>query len=581
MVLDSFDIEKIATHKIEELVLKNRDFLSPYINSNDRTPLWDGSIYIYSSNQKTNGTFEGKIDVQIKGRQVENFKENNIYQFKVEALKGYQKEIKGTLLLVVDFINIDNYKVYYCNLLPVDLYQILKNLKEEQKTVSLKLKEINENSALNFKNVCMNFYKNSIKQANKRIIEESEFKNIEKLNFEIFVKQSECEEYLETAYVYTYAKMKDTHEEVATIKGEWKAFSTIKRNIFVNDKKFYSQYMVTGKEGKELIVGPITIELYTGRIHLKLEGNPKKRIKDLEFIINVLKEKYIMFDNIKFDLPFNDIETINKNIDVYSKQIEYFKKIIRVFKFFNTEFDIDYNQLNETDLRNLHCLINLYDGTFPKDVKELQKYYININKYKFIFVLVFNGNKIYNFYSQEMIDNTLCVIICNGKEIKTSVYSNLLPEEYLNVNNFNDKIILKSFKNIELNDDVLDSINLLILSFLKAYDLSCDKIYLNLADKLSQIICKNRINDIDLINAKQIKYRKKNLSFNDKKLLNTISKKKEYKKNYSILCCIDILLENNFNFINHYKSMKKDEKEIFKEWPIYNLLKKENNFVTN
>ena len=157
----------------------------------------------------------------------------------------------------------------------------------------------------------------------------------------------------------------------------------------------------------------------------------------------------------------------------------------------------------------------------------------------------------------------------------------MLPEEYLNVNNFNDKIILKSFKNIELNDDVLDSINLLILSFLKAYDLSCDKIYLNLADKLSQIICKNRINDIDLINAKQIKYRKKNLSFNDKKLLNTISKKKEYKKNYSILCCIDILLENNFNFINHYKSMKKDEKEIFKEWPIYNLLKKENNFVTN
>lgn len=33
-----------------------------------------------------------------------------------------------------------------------------------------------------------------------------------------------------------------------------------------------------------------------------------------------------MFDNIKFDLPFNDIKIINKNIDVYSKQIEYFKK---------------------------------------------------------------------------------------------------------------------------------------------------------------------------------------------------------------------------------------------------------------
>jgi len=572
--MNSTDIEKVATNKIEELVLKNSEFLSPYINSNDRTPLWDGNIYIYNKNPKTNDTFEGKIDVQIKVRQVDVFKDNNTYSFKIDTLRGYQKEIKGTLLLVVDFMDIDNYKIYYCNLLPVDLYQILKDLKEEQKTVSLKLKEINENTALNFKNVCVNFYKNSIRQANKKIIEESEFNNIEELNFEVFAKQSEYEEYLEAADVYTYAKMKGTHEEVATVKGEWKSFSTIKKNIFVNDKKFYSQYTVMGKDNNELVVGPITIELLSGKIHLKLEGTPKKRIKDLEFITNVLKEQYIMFDNVKFDLPFTDIEMVNKNIDIYNKQLNYFKKITKLFSFFNTEFDIDYDQLSEVDLRNLHHLINLYDGIFPEDMRELQKYYININKYKFVFVLVFNRNKIYNFYSQEMIDNTLCVIIRDDKEIKTSVYSNLLPEEYLNVNNFNEKIILKSFKNIELNDEVLDSINLLMLSFLTAYDQSNDRKYLDLADKLSQIICKNRINDIDFINSKQIKHRKKNLSFNDKKLLNAISEKEEYINNYPILCCIDILLNNNFEFDIHYKNMKKKDKEIFNTWPIYNLLKK-------
>ena len=137
-----------------------------------------------------------------------------------------------------------------------------------------------------------------------------------------------------------------------------------------------------GKEGNELAVGPITIELLSEKIHFKLEGVPKKRIKDLEFIISVLKEQYIMFDNIKFDLPFTDIEMVNKNIDIYSKQLEYFKKIVKLFKFFNTEFDIDYDQLNDVDLKSLHHLMNLYDGIFPKDIKELQKYYININKYK-------------------------------------------------------------------------------------------------------------------------------------------------------------------------------------------------------
>lgn len=224
-------------------------------------------------------------------------------------------------------------------------------------------------------------------------------------------------------------------------------------------------------------------------------------------------------------------------------------------------------------MKNLHYLMSFYEGKFSKEIKDLQKYNININKYKFVFVPVFNKNGIYNFYSQEMIDNTLCVVIQRDEKIKTSIYSNLLPEEYLNVSNFNGKIILKSFKNIELNNIVLDSINNLVLSFLSAYDKSNDRQYLNLADKLSQITCKNRNNDIDLINSKQIKYRKKNLSFKDKKLLNAISEKEVYKENYQILCCIDILLDNNFTFDMHYKQMAKNDKKIFNTWPIYNLIK--------
>lgn len=145
--MNSTDIEETATNIIKNQVLRNKECLKAYIDENDRTPFWDGSIWIYNNQRKTTDDFENRIDIQIKGRKVDDFKDNNTYSFKVETLRGYQKEIKGTLLLVVDFISIDNYKIYYCNLLPVDLYQILKDLKEEQKTVSLKLKEIKENTA--------------------------------------------------------------------------------------------------------------------------------------------------------------------------------------------------------------------------------------------------------------------------------------------------------------------------------------------------------------------------------------------------------------------------------------------------
>ena len=82
---------------------------------------------------------------------------------------------------------------------------------------------------------------------------------------------------------------------------------------------------------------------------------------------------------------------------------------------------------------------------------------------------------------------------------------------------------------------------------------------------------KARDNDIDLINSKQIKYRKKNLSTIDKKLLKSISKKDIYKEEYIVLASISILLENKYDFEENFRQMKPKEKQAFKNSPIYNL----------
>lgn len=573
------DIEEFATNKIKEQVLKNNDCLRPFINDNDKTPLWDGTIFIYNDSKKTNSDFEGKIDVQVKGRNVENFKDKNTYQIDIVTIKGYQKEVKGTLLFVVDFITFDKYKIYYCNLLPVDLFEILRNLKEDQKTISLQLKEIKNDSVLNFKNVCLNFYKNSCKQAGKRIIDETEFNNIEELNFEIIANKDEYEQYLEKADIYTYAKMKKTHEEVATVKGKWTPFSVIKKDITIDGLKYYSEFTITGVDNNELSVGPLKINLKECNIHVEFKGDLKERIKGLMFLIKLFEYKYFKIDDAIFEFPFSDLNKIEKNKIIYTNQLNYFKKIQEIFKFFKTDFDIDFDNLNEKDLENLKNLINLYNGNFSDEIKDMQKYFVKINKYKFIFVTVRGKkNRFFNFYSQEILDNLYCFFDVAGKKIRTSIYSNIVPEEFINISNFDSKIILRSFKKIELNENTMDSINLMALSFIKGYDLTQERMYLNLADKLNQINCKNRISDIDLINSKQIKYRKKGLSINDKKLLKNVSEKDEYKEDYMILCSIDLLLSNNYSFLEHFKLMSKKEKEIFKEYPIYNLNTLNNNF---
>lgn len=566
------DIEKLAISKISDQVLQNSDCLTCYLNTNDKTPFWDGSIWVYDNKKKSGGYFQNKIDVQVKGRLVTKFIKNESYEISVNQLMAYRNEIKGTLFFLVDLIDFNNFKIYYCNLLPVDLYEIFKNMKSDQKNYTLKLKEIDISEPLNFKRVCLDFYRNSNLQAKRRIIDDSEFNKIEEFDFSMYESMLEFEKYLEDGDVYTYVKLKDTHEKVVTIKGDIKLISKLKKDIYIDGRKYYSECTIVGKKVNELVVGPLTFNFIDEKIYFKFKGSLEKRIKDLKFIVKFFEKQYFVIGGERLDIPLEDQKQIKKKIKVFNDKISYYKKIIRLFKYFNVEFDIEYENLNDADINNLHILIKMLDGIFPNDIKDMQKYYININKYKILFVVDLKSKKIYNYYSQEMVDNSYCIVFDGNSKYKTSIYSNLPFEDYENVSNFKEDIIIKSFKGLEFNQAIFEVINYLSLRFLISYDKTKDKRFLNLANNLNLINCKKRNDDVDIINSKQIKIRKKkSLSYNDKKLLSEIAEKDEYKNNYQILCCIDILLENNYNYNLHFKKMNAKDKEIFKNWPIYNL----------
>lgn len=571
-MLNKDDIEKLAISKISDQVLQNSDCLTCYLNTNDKTPFWDGSIWVYDNKKKSSGYFQNKIDIQVKGRLVTKFIKNESYEISVNQLMAYRNEIKGTLFFLVDLIDFNNFKIYYCNLLPVDLYEIFKNMKSDQKNYTLKLKEIDISEPLNFKRVCLDFYRNSNLQAKRRIIDDSEFNKIEEFDFSMYESMLEFEKYLEDGDVYTYVKLKDTHEKVVTIKGDIKLISKLKKDIYIDGRKYYSECTIVGKKVNELVVGPLTFNFIDEKIYFKFKGSLEKRIKDLKFIVKFFEKQYFVIGGERLDIPLEDQKQIEKKIKVFNNKISYYKKIIKLFKYFNVEFDIEYENLNDADINNLHILIKMLDGIFPDDIKDMQKYYININKYKILFVVDLKSKKIYNYYSQEMVDNSYCIVFDRNSKYKTSIYSDLPFEDYENVSNFKENIIIKSFKGLEFNQAIFEVINNLSLRFLISYDKTKDKRFLNLANNLNLINCKKRNDDVDIINSKQIKIRKKkSLSYNDKKLLSEIAEKDEYKNNYQILCCIDILLENNYNYNLHFKKMNAKDKEIFKNWPIYNL----------
>lgn len=68
------DIERIAVNKLDYELTKTK-ILQGYVNTNDKTPYFDGPIYVYKDEQKENS------------KDPNNFWESLMYKSKDEALK--------------------------------------------------------------------------------------------------------------------------------------------------------------------------------------------------------------------------------------------------------------------------------------------------------------------------------------------------------------------------------------------------------------------------------------------------------------------------------------------------------------
>ena len=94
------------------------------IKTNDKSPSWDGDIYIYSKEGKKKEDLLGIIHSQVKGKEVDTLSTGEItFQAEVSDLKNYLNN-GGTLFFVVEIDPNDNRKIFYSTLLPIKL-QIL------------------------------------------------------------------------------------------------------------------------------------------------------------------------------------------------------------------------------------------------------------------------------------------------------------------------------------------------------------------------------------------------------------------------------------------------------------------------
>lgn len=242
-------IESISVREIGKVV-DRFESMRPFLETNDKVPIWDGEIWLYDNINQSNEYFKGKIPVQIKGTSVESFSEKS-RKFSLEKshLEAYLKE-HGTMFFVVEIIDSDRTKIFFKPLLPVDIEEILEEMLENNSKSEV-FKELKEDE---FEIICRNFLNDSGKQ-NKRFVQ------LDKngMNFDSYTstiignEEIDIDQYLFNYGAYLYGRIPDYGVEIPIKKLIFDTkYEQIEMKVGTQDK-VYCEYITIKKTKDERI----------------------------------------------------------------------------------------------------------------------------------------------------------------------------------------------------------------------------------------------------------------------------------------------------------------------------------------
>lgn len=576
--METDKIERNAVRRVEEIVDRSR-ILKPFFEKGGSYPIWDGSIFVYKSSKTSNDNYEGKINVQIKGKAVDSFSNEIIkHKFEVSHLNAFLKDL-GVLYFVVQVLSSNEMRVYYRSFLPVDLDSVLKKVKTGQKSKIEELYQLDDIDGSLIEKVCNEFlyHREMQKSTYKQRIKYDEIDTIDRLSFKVFNNNpNELIDHLlkNPVMIYGYKKGLDIPFPFEYISPE-KIMYDKKKSIRINGNEYYSNYKVEKYQDKDILKIGNGIELDFAR--KKLVYNNVGKIYDVIQDYTFLHEL-----SIYGYFEISDVSKINISFDqnfsqTVSDKKQYFENIVAVLEFFKVSEALLVESLTHNDYKLLDALINsiIYNSQSKLDDNcgIISQKIGNVNIYIYNHIDVDGNCIIYNLFDYyEFID----VVIRGDSEdiqVEGSIFLLFKVDNIMDLNENHLSIISEDVLRFKFSETYASYLNLLALEFIKAYDL-CKKLdYLELAAKIENWIIENSKNkDIYLINKIQIIKRQRKLSKNEKGVLRSISVRNC--ENNQILCGISILLENWSDFEFYFEKLNDEDRKTFKQFPIFDLTKK-------
>ncbi len=579
--MDRSIIEDKGINAVSEY-LSDIGYIKPYLSSNDKTPMWDGSLFVYKSKEDFNNErFDYRIPVQVKASEFDGdvFPETTSFSIEVTDLQNYLKD--GGLVFFKVLVKGKEKEVYCSFLTKPRIEDIISSCKEQMtKSVSLSKAPQNGNEVLeNLKRIYI--------LRDHSLLDLSTLENRSDYKFRIQLEHlspdTDPQEYLATHYVDALFSLDGVPGEFYPKGGPVKIESStsIIKDVTIGGHAYFNSFAITYKnDGKHFIAGCFDIIIsYDSSpkpqttIHVVLKASTLGDvINELNSIQSFMHHKSINFGNIKFDFKEHDFSSAPQK--EWEESLQYWNDVKKLFAVLKVKPSFAPDKLNEEDNRQLETLIHgiLHRNIVYGDYGESHLSTFDIGSQK---ILVYAEHlqgrefKLFDIYEH------LCAgyVDEDGNHRPTPILSLVFEQKNLPSNLQLDKIVqtYKSYK--KKNPQISLRANMDLLNMLNHYDRCHDKKVLKAAIEIATWL-KNEKNstignrNITLLNYLQAIKRQKG-TFNDMEMQKLYRlKTTDNTENFARY----LLLGNKEKALSYLAKISENDLDFLKTLPIYHFL---------
>lgn len=582
--MDNSKIERLAVSAVTAIADSVGSKLKPEIPVNDKSISFDGEIQVFSEQQETVDTLIGRVSVQVKGKMVDKFSNNTrSFSIPMNHLQNYYDN-QGVLYFVVELLETGKTKIFYKQLLPLEIYSILKHYGEDlgQDSRAVEMRSLEET---NLYRVCRLFISEKKKQP-LTLIEQTQV--IESYSV---VKA--------TSLTLTDSNLGDIFQHDFFLYGEKDGIDFPLRPIMRLDTYKISRLEKVHVDGREFVLSGeyikdkngLTTRIYEKSLHLTYNSTGtifKSSINTFHSLDSMLKIIPFFIELLKGqEVSFNNEDILRVNVEKHSPKeliedlkthYSFLKESISVYEELEIAIETVISGKLEEIIADLDFLNKiLLEKDYSKIREDLPQgsSFVNVKLGDLGIVLFHNAHssqKFSNPFSEEVANIAIITKESKdkGEDVPNSVYI-LLTESLLSESvNIQFETIKNSFDKIDpFTDDQLSFLtNDFCLRCIKAYDFKKNRKLLELAKYIYEKSSSDEV--IYLLNVLQIEARLKgNLS--DYEVEKLLEIKYGNQGDHQILFGINTLLGEKREATYNFNKLSKTEQNNLKEFPIYTL----------